>query len=191
MKIYFLASPRVIAEKKNFFLKVYGLLAREGKLVDDLVYRLAKDKLKDFYKADRKERINRFRKWMKNVTKCDVLVVEASGHSMTLGYVIGKALELNKPVVALHQKGEESYFVSGIASSKLQMMEYEGDLREDQLKKVLERAKKMVDVRFNFFVSPEILTYLDWVSTSKKVPRSVFLRELIEKQMKKDREFKG
>jgi len=191
MKIYFLASPRVIAGKREFFLRVYGLLAKEDKMIDSLVKRLAKSKLEDFYKADKKERESRFRKWMGYVVRCDVVVVEASGHSMTLGYVIGKALELNKPVVALYQKGEESYFVSGIANSKLQMVEYDGDLAEGVLRKALEKAKKMVDVRFNFFVSPEILTYLDWIATNKKVPRSVFLRELIEKQMKKEREFRG
>ena len=191
MKIYFLASPRAIAERKQFFLKTFELLAKEGKVIDDLVKRLAKGKTSDFYKAGKKERECRFKRWMKYVSKCDVLVVETSGHSMTLGYVIGKALELNKPVVALCKKGEESYFVSGIANSKIQIVEYEDDLEEEVLKKILRRAKKMIDVRFNFFVSPEILTYLDWIATNKKVPRSVFLRELIEKQIKKDKEFKG
>jgi hypothetical protein len=46
-------------------------------------------------------------------------------------------------------------------------------------------------VRFNFFVSPKILTYLDWVGQKRMIPKSVFLRNLIEREMKKDRDFKG
>jgi len=55
----------------------------------------------------------------------------------------------------------------------------------------MELANKNIDVRFNFFVSPKIISYLDWVSKNRMVPRSVFLRELIEKEMKKDKDFRG
>jgi len=54
----------------------------------------------------------------------------------------------------------------------------------------LEEAKRRMDVRFNFFVSPKILAYLDWVAQKRMVPRSVFLRNLIEKEMKKDKGFR-
>ena len=190
MKVYFLASPRVVGKRQKFFGRVFKYLSADYKMVNDLVARLAKmDNTEEFYQVELKERVNRFKKWMSLLRQCDVVVVEVSGHSMTLGYVVGKALELNKPVVALYQKGEESYFVSGIKNSKLQMVEYGEDNIEKALAEAMENARSLIDVRFNFFVSPEILTYLDWVASSKKVPRSVFLRELIEKQMKKDKEF--
>jgi hypothetical protein len=55
----------------------------------------------------------------------------------------------------------------------------------------LKEAKCLIDMRFNFFVSPKILNYLDWVGHKRMIPKSVFLRNLIEREMKKDREFKG
>ena len=192
MKVYFLASPRVVGKRQVFFADVYRCLKKEHRMVDDLVWKLSKMKnVGSFYKVTLKERTDRFRKWMGYIRKCDVVVVEVSGHSMTLGYVVGKALELNKPVVALYKKGQESYFVSGIANFRLQMVEYGKDDVFEVLDKAIKKAKGLIDVRFNFFVSPKILTYLDWVAMNKKVPRSVFLRELIEKQMRKDKEFRG
>jgi len=189
--VYFLVSPRVVDKKQEFFSEVYDHLKKNNKMVSDLVKRLSKMKAGEFYKVPQEEGADRFKRWLVYVKKCDVVVVEVSGHSMTLGYVIGKALELNKPVVALHGKGQKSYFVSGIDSSKLQVAEYDEKNVFEVLDEAMDKAKKMVDVRFNFFVNPKILTYLDWVAMNKKIPRSVFLRELIEKHMKRDKEFRG
>jgi len=189
--VYFLVSPRVVDKRQEFFAGVYDHLKKNGKMVSDLVKRLSKMKAGDFYKVPEEEGADRFKRWLVYVKKCDVVVVEVSGHSMTLGYVIGKALELNKPVVALHRKGQKSYFVLGMDSSKLQVVEYDDKNVLEVLDGSMDKAKKMIDVRFNFFVNPKILTYLDWVAMKKKVPRSVFLRELIEKQMKRDKEFRG
>ena len=188
--MYFLVSPRVVDKRQEFFAGIYDHLKKGNKMMSDLVRRLSKMTADEFYKVPDEEGVGRFKRWVSYVRKSDVVVVEVSGHSMTLGYVIGKALELNKPVVALQKRGETSYFVSGIDNSKLQVVGYD---KEDVLKVVdraMEKARKMIDVRFNFFASPKILTYLDWVAMNKKVPRSVFLRELIEKQMRRDKEFR-
>lgn len=191
MKVYFLVSPRVVDERQEFFSEIYDHLKKDCRMVSDLVKRLSKMDAGDFYKVPDSEGVDRFKKWVGYVRKSDVVVVEVSGHSMTLGYVIGKALELNKPVVALQKKGQTSYFVSGIDNSKLQVVEYEEANVLEVLDKAMNKVKKMIDVRFNFFVSPKILTYLDWIAMNRKVPRSVFLRELIEKRMRKDKEFRG
>jgi hypothetical protein len=61
---------------------------------------------------------------------------------------------------------------------------------EEKLKGALERAKEQSDIRFNFFVTPQILSYLSWLSGRKRIPRAVFLRTLIEREMKKDTEYK-
>jgi len=189
--VYFLVSPRIVGKKQEFFSGVYDHLKKKNKMVSDLVKRLSKMEVGDFYKVPEEEGADRFKRWLGYVKKSDVVVVEVSGHSMTLGYVMGKALELNKPVVALHRKGQKSYFVSGMDSSKLQVVEYDKANVFEVLDKAMDKAKKMIDVRFNFFVNPKILTYLDWVAMNKKIPRSVFLRELVEKQMKRDKEFGG
>jgi len=53
----------------------------------------------------------------------------------------------------------------------------------------LHYANKQQDSRFNFFINPKLLAYLDWIARSKRLPRAVFLRKLIEDRMKQDVEY--
>ena len=69
------------------------------------------------------------------------------------------------------------------------LREYNGlDLRE-VIKRSLEYLSEQMDTRFNFFISPKIGSYLDWIAKKKKTPRAVYLRKLIEKEMKENKEF--
>jgi len=63
-----------------------------------------------------------------------------------------------------------------------------GDL-EEILKMACGEAKEQMDTRFNFFISPLHQTYLDWIAKHRKIPRSVYLRDLIERDMAQNKEF--
>ena len=80
--------------------------------------------------------------------------------------------------------------LEGRKDEKLQMVAYTLNNLRGLLDKALDEARKKMDVRFNFFVSPKILVYLDWVAKKRMIHRSVFLRNLIEREMKKDKEFR-
>ena len=60
---------------------------------------------------------------------------------------------------------------------------------EEALKLALDYASDQMDTRFNFFISPKHGNYLDWISKNKKVPRAVYLRRLIEKDMDENKEY--
>ena len=77
-------------------------------------------------------------------------------------------------------------FLLGLKSEKVIWVEYNDNNLKEVLTEALVKAKDQSDVRFNFFVSPKILNYLDWIAKKRMTPRSVFLRDLIEKEMKKD-----
>jgi hypothetical protein len=70
------------------------------------------------------------------------------------------------------------------------LFEYE-DLAElgKEIPMLLDFASDQQDTRFNFFISPKHQNYLDWIAKYKKVPRSVYLRELIETDMANNSEF--
>ena len=70
------------------------------------------------------------------------------------------------------------------------IVEYTEENIEETIREALNKIKDYSDVRFNFFVSPKILNYLDWIAQKRMIPRSVFLRNLIEREIKKDKEFK-
>jgi hypothetical protein len=131
-------------------------------------------------------------KWViEAVKKADVVMMEVSGHSISMGFLVSKALDLSKPVIAFYKKGTKSIFLEGINDPKFKLMEYDEKNINSVLDLAIEEAKKTIDIRFNFFVSSKILTYLNWISQNKNLPRSVFLRELIEKEMKKDKGYKS
>jgi len=120
-----------------------------------------------------------------------VVVLEVSMHSLSMGYFMQAALSMGKPVIALYVKGCYPAFAIGIENEKLQVIEYSMDNLVSVLEISLEYAQETSDIRFNFFVTPAISSYLDWVAKEKKLPRSVYLRRLIEDDMGKNDEFGG
>lgn len=190
MKIYFVASPRAIGGEGSFLRQMYDYLKKSNSMTSDLLVRLDEDNVKEFYGASHKEVVEHYKKTMLAIKKADMVIVEVSLHSMSMGFIVNKALELNKPVIALYKKGFEPYFFSGIENEKLRILEYTDKVWQETLDQAVNFGKGSGDVRFNFFVSPKILAYLDWVAKTKKLPRAVFLRELIEKEMRKDKGFR-
>ncbi|MFA5025733.1 MAG: nucleoside 2-deoxyribosyltransferase [Candidatus Shapirobacteria bacterium] len=125
------------------------------------------------------------------IKKSDLVVAEVSTPSVSVGHEITEAINLNKPVILLHSDGgNRAMLLEGMLDAKVQNISYGKDNLIGLLEVAIEEAKKSIDVRFNFFVSPKILNYLDWIAQKRMIPRSVFLRNLIEREMKKDKEFK-
>lgn len=191
MKIYFIASSRLVGANPNLYSKIYNFLNTEHKMVSDMVMKWIKKGVKDISGAPLKVKKGNYLESITSAKKADIVVMEVSGHSMSMGYLISKALEMNKPVIVLHKKEYIPNFINGIGDPKLVICEYcETDV-EEVIEKALKKAASLIDVRFNFFVNSKILSYLDWVSQKKMLPRSVFLRNLIEREMKKEKEFRG
>jgi len=191
MRIFFVASPRAVNKEPDLFRKIDKVLSKHNKMLGDMVVEWTKGEVEDFYSGTHKDRIEHYKRTMDYVKKADVVVVDVSLHSMSMGYIVNKGLEISKPVIALYKKGNDPYFFSGIEDQKLQIVSYDESNLEQVINEALEKVAGLIDVRFNFFVSPKILAYLDWVAQKRMTPRSVFLRDLIEKEMKKDKEFKA
>ena len=160
-------------------------------MVSDKVWKWVKSGLNESIKIDEKAKKENYDETLKCINRADVLIMEISGHSMSMGYILSKALEINKPVIAMYREEMQPIFIAGIGDPKLILAKYTETNIEKVIWESLKKARGLIDVRFNFFVSPKILTYLDWVGQKRMIPKSVFLRNLIEREMKKDREFKG
>jgi hypothetical protein len=191
VQAYFIASSRLVAKNKEIYKRMYEAIGAENKMVSDKVWQWVKKGVKDLSEATIEEKRDNYKKTVKAINKSDVVVMEISGHSMSMGYILSQALEQNKPVVVLYKKGMEPIFVKGITNPKLVLAEYNQQNLEKVIDGAIGQAKGLVDMRFNFFVSPKILNYLTWVSEKRRIPKAVFLRHLIEREIKKEREFKG
>ncbi len=191
MQIYFVASSRLVAKDVSLYSRLYKKICEEHKMVSDKVLKWIKTGIKDLSKESIETKKENYLDIIKCIKKADIVVMEISGHSVSMGFILSKAMEENKPVIAMYTSDMDPVFVKGIVNSKLIMAEYDKNNLEQVISDSINKAKCLVDMRFNFFVSPKILNYLDWIAQKRMIPKSVFLRNLIEREMKKDREFKG
>ncbi|OGL54275.1 hypothetical protein A3K55_02435 [Candidatus Shapirobacteria bacterium RBG_13_44_7] len=186
MKVYFTAALR----GRKLFLKNYETIV---KYLRELGYEVntcdvlddgIEDRVARQTEEDRIEAHCRLSRLLRNA---DVVVVEVSVPSTSLGYEITEALFLEKPVVVLYARGgNHPTLLEGRKDEKLQMMEYDLGGLKKLLEQAMIEAEKMLDVRFNFFVNQKIRDYLERVAKERRVPKSVFIRGLIEREMKKE-----
>ena len=191
MQIYFVASSRLVAKDVSLYSRLYKKICEEHKMVSDKVLKWIKTGIKDLSKESIETKKENYLDIVKCIKKADIVVMEISGHSVSMGFILSKAMEENKPVIAMYTSDMDPVFVKGIVNSKLIMAEYDKNNLEQVISDSINKAKCLVDMRFNFFVSPKILNYLDWIAQKRMIPKSVFLRNLIEREMRKDKEFKG
>lgn len=181
MKVYFTASARGIPDYRDRYNLIFTTIKQLGHTnIDDLVVTL--NGADDLYHQDSREsQVQLFQKTVQLIREADVVVLEVSTHSLSMGFVIHKALEIGKPVIALYAEDNTPYFASGIIDDKFQVVDYDAENIKQILSDSLEYAQEKNDTRFNFFVAPKHITYLDWIAKTKRIPRSVYLRKLIEK----------
>lgn len=187
MRIYFTCSARGLDEYgKNYELIFQTIKDLGHSHIDD--YHVDANPTKVYSGSDEvKEKL--YQEAMDHIKRCDVMVLEVSKHSLTMGYLMRQALDIGKPVIALHVAGRAPVFALGINDDKLQLIEYKEDMLKEELKEALDFASGKIDTRFNFFISPKHQNYLDWVSKKKRIPRAVYLRRLIEEDMKKNKDY--
>lgn len=188
MKLFFNAS----LSGKKFFLKEYESIYNYIKTapgvvsVQSPVFSGSSDKVAAETVDEAANYFKKLQTWMKSA---DIAVFEASYPSLGIGHEIAIALQLEKPVIVFHQPNKRPYILEGVPNDKLQLVEYELETLREQINESLSYALDQQDTRFNFFISPRIGTYLDWVSKKRRIPRAVYLRRLIEDDMKKNKEF--
>ena len=117
MKLYFVASSRLVGADPKLYSKMYSFLSAEGKMLSDKVQKWIKTGAKDLSGAPQKIARENYIQSLDSVKKADIVVMEVSGHSMSMGYLISKALEMNKPVIETTQEivNEELGDVFGVS----------------------------------------------------------------------------
>lgn len=187
MKIYFSAALLYKDKRGKTYKRITDYIQKHGHTL--LSYGMEKD-LFDIKKQRSDEFKDHYKSVLKWMNQADLIIVEASFPStMHIGHEISLALEKSKPVIVLYEQGFSPFFLEGADKERLILAEYTEDNLEDILLDNIDYAASQQDVRFNFFISPAIGNYLDWISKEKKIPRSVYLRSLIESDMEENDEY--
>ncbi len=187
MKVFFISTPRGKKELGDNYVKISDAIKKTGyENISDFIESVEPE---DFYTLTHEQRVDHYKKIVAGIKKADVVIVETSLHSLAVGHITNLALGLSKPVIALHLPGKEPYFLSGVEDDKLQIVEYTLSNLDKTLEMALKYSSEQMETRFNFFISPKIGNYLDWISKKKKLPRAVYLRKLIEDDMDKNKDY--
>lgn len=181
-KVYFTAS---ITGKKHYldnYLKIIRFLENKNCQV---IYNHIINSTESEVKLEKKEDRIRFHKQLERwITGCDFVVAETSFPSISIGYEISLALHLLKPILILYSTGDPPTLLAHHKEEKLVCEKYNKDTLSDIIDDFINYVRGTIDTRFTFFITPKIASFLEKVSKKNKLPKSVYLRKLIEKDMK-------
>lgn len=184
MKVFFNASLTGKREYGDYYEKIFAAIEKAGHaIVEAPVMNTTLLRKRDSENA--KTAGEFYKKVLEAIKEAECCVFEVSFPSFGIGYEITTALSQSKTIIALRQKGSpKNALLETITDDRFQMVEYEEETVAERVKDSLDFASSQVDTRFNFFISPRIGAYMDWVAKKRKTPRAVFLRQLIEDDMK-------
>lgn len=120
------------------------------------------------------------------IRKADICIFETSSLSFITGFLINTSLDQQKPTIVLHSKDFKPYFLSGVTHEKLMIQEYSEKSIKKSIQQALDQAREKRDKRFNFFISPKLLEFLESASTTEGITKSKFIRNLIVEHMREN-----
>ncbi|OGG06222.1 hypothetical protein A3D05_03605 [Candidatus Gottesmanbacteria bacterium RIFCSPHIGHO2_02_FULL_40_24] len=181
--VYFTAS---ITGKKHYlenYLKIINHLKfKNCHVISDHIINSTESEVKLEKKEDRIKFHKQLEKWIKG---SDFIVAETTFLSISIGYEISLALNLNKPVLILYSSGNPPTLLIHYRDERVVCEKYSPETLSDIIDDYIYYVKGTADTRFTFFITPEIATFLKKLSRIDKIPKSVYLRKLIEKDMEK------
>jgi predicted DNA binding CopG/RHH family protein len=186
MKVFLNASPRGAKDFGEFYQKIYDELQKLGYYhVNDEIIKLSYDEFKDQMKKGREAQVDLYNRKIKAIKSADICIYETSFHSLETGFLVNKSIEQGKPTIVLYYKEQVPYFISGIEDEKLIVKEYNDKNVKRMVKESIDVARERRDKRFNFFISPKLLEYLERASSNEGVTKSKFIRNLITDHMRR------
>ncbi|KKR71802.1 MAG: Nucleoside 2-deoxyribosyltransferase [Microgenomates group bacterium GW2011_GWC1_41_8] len=182
MKAYFTASVAGKKINEDKYLLVTDALKGNGITVfSDHIFKRTLDQVMQESKEDRVA----FEKEMhRMISESDFLVAETSFPSTSVGYEVSLAQRLGKTVLLLYSEADPPSLLAQPADEKLVCESYTKNNLESIIDDFINFVKGTHDIRFTFFITPQIGQFLDKIARQKKIPKSVYLRNLIEKEMK-------
>src|SRR3989338_3287250 len=195
MKVCFACSTSELEIRKDTYRKICALIKEMGNTITrdwlEEAIRVVENKTLDT--LDREEVYN---KVLGSILASDVMVIEGTVASFSVGHQVTLALSKSKPTLFFvkkktlnkkHGKLKDS-FLSGITSPLLTVAEYDDSNLADILNDFLNNNGGKPIVKFNIVLTKEIENYLNWASFTHKLNKSEFIRNLILKHMRNEDE---
>lgn len=128
----------------------------------------------------------------KSIREADIIIAEVTNPDAKLGFNIAKSLSEKKIVVALRSENSDNR-VNPIHENNdrsLLLKEYNAQNIISIIESAVDEAKGKLDTKFILIISPEIDRYLDWSSQTKRMHKAQIVRNAVEKELNRDKEYK-
>lgn len=192
MRVFLTASTYGRQHYLDVYQRITNLIKSEGHT--PIAHHLLENSHEEMITWTEQDRNLFYNDWLNELKQADVVFAEVSYTSTSVGYVVANVVNMGKPVIVFYNGDKEPniFKTLEVINDKFTMVRYRHiDDLDREVPLMLRFASENQDTRFNFFVSPEIYNYLNYVSKSKKLPRSVFLRRLIDEDMAVDEEYQN
>ncbi len=184
MNVYFTAS--LVGKKeyqKNYTAIIDYLKAKGYNVVADHILNVTESQVS---LQTREERLTFHKKLEGWIQSCDFMIAETSFPSISVGYEISLALQYRKPVLILYSVGDPPSLFAYHDDEKLVAEKYTLANMRETIDNFINYVHGATDTRFTFFITPQIARYLEKISKRKKLPKSVYLRHLIEEDAQRN-----
>ena len=190
MKVFFQASHIERKKYEPFYKKIYEEIIALGysHVSDEIVNVTTSEFYKNVQKGGKEASEKLYQENERKIQEADIVVFETSVPSAGIGFLIQRSLDHSKPTILLYHEGSPTYLFLGAKEDKLIVNPYNEKTLTTVLKDALNQAKEKRDKRFNFFISPRLLTYLDEQSRRLSITKSKFIRDLIIDYMQKQKD---
>lgn len=186
MKIGFLTSYRAQDSKDKEYGKILAFLEKKG---HEVVHHLDTN-LSQLLPLGYAEREAIFMDFYKRLEECELVFVDCPVQSTQLGFGIAYLRSKGKPVVILTPKGTPlEFFPQGDIYSEIENMavyQYDEKSIDEVLEEALEYMEPRIDKRFTIIFPSFLLAKIEEKAQKLHLPKAVYIRQLIEKDIKEN-----
>lgn len=183
MRAYFTAS--IVGKKHhqaNYERIVDLLKAKDVDVASDHILHVTE---KDIQLQTKQQRLTFHQKLEDAINSCDFLVAETSFPSISVGYEISMALDRGKPVIVLYSEGDPPSIFAYHENEKIVCEKYTPETLDQIISDFLRYVRGEGDSRYTFYLSSRQAAFLDKQGKKHRIPKSVYLRLLIDADMTK------
>jgi hypothetical protein len=183
MTIYFSGA---LAQSHLYHKYYQRIVTKLEKMGHTILQDTTKVSLTDAINKTDQERIAYYQQVLDWIGQSDLVVLEVSFPStLHIGHELSVAISKGRPVVALYHQGKEPSFFLGLEEEKIFWGEYTDFDLEEIVREGVQYATNQTETRYNLFLSPKHIAHLDAMAKETKMPKSTYLRQLIEDDIKR------
>ncbi len=124
------------------------------------------------------------------ISRSDIVIIDITHHAFSQGFQSAIAINQKKPLLLVSRTPIKKHAISGYKSKLLTTAEYKTEEDLDKIVKdfIVANTIATKDLRFNMFIDRPIYNYLRSVSYESGKNKSEIIRELIEREIRKQKD---